>query len=34
VLEHRDGVTNLVAKRFSGWPVEGVKSRDWARGAR
>jgi error-prone DNA polymerase len=34
VLEHRDGVTNLMAKRFSGWPVEGVKSRDWARGAR
>jgi error-prone DNA polymerase len=34
VLEHRDGVTNLVAKRFSGWPVEGVESRNWARGAR
>jgi len=34
VLEQRDGVTNLVARRFSGWPVEGVKSRDWARGAR
>ena len=33
VLEHRDGVTNLVARRFSGWPVEGVKSRNWARGA-
>jgi error-prone DNA polymerase len=33
-LEHRDGVTNLVAKRFSSWPVEGVRSRDWARGAR
>jgi len=32
VLEHRDGVTNLMAKRFSAWPVEGVKSRDWARG--
>ncbi len=34
VLEYRDGVTNLVAKRFSAWPVEGVKSRDWARRAR
>ena len=34
VLEYRDGVTNLVANRFSAWPVEGVKSRDWARGAR
>ena len=34
VLEQRDGVTNLVAKRFSAWPVEGVRSRDWARGAR
>ena len=29
VLEYRDGVTNLVARRFSGWPVEGVKSRNW-----
>ena len=29
-LEHRDGVTNLIAKRFSGWPVEGVKTRNWA----
>ncbi len=34
VLEHRDGVTNLMARRFAAWPVEGVKSRDWARGAR
>ena len=34
VLEHRDGVTNLIAKRFSAWPVEGVRSRDWARGVR
>ncbi len=33
-LEQRDGVTNLVAKRFSTWPVEGVKSRNWAQGAR
>jgi error-prone DNA polymerase len=32
VLEHRDGVTNLVARRFFGWPVEGVESRNWARG--
>ena len=29
-LEHRDGVTNLIARRFSSWPVEGVTSRDWA----
>ncbi len=34
VLEHRDGVTNLMARRFSAWPAEGVKSRDWARGTR
>ncbi|MFQ5381359.1 MAG: error-prone DNA polymerase [Dehalococcoidia bacterium] len=34
VLEYRDGVTNLVARHFAAWPVEGVKSRDWARGAR
>ena len=34
VLEYRDGVTNLMARRFSSWPVEGVKSRDWARGVR
>ena len=33
-LEHRDGVTNLMARRFDAWPVEGVTSRDWARGAR
>ncbi|NIR41612.1 MAG: error-prone DNA polymerase, partial [Actinobacteria bacterium] len=33
VLEHRDGVTNLVAQRFSSWAGEitGVGSRDWAR---
>ena len=31
-LEHRDGVTNLIARRFSSWPVEGVRSRDWAVG--
>jgi error-prone DNA polymerase len=30
VLEHRDGVTNLVARRFAGWPVDGVESRNWA----
>jgi error-prone DNA polymerase len=30
-LEHRDGVTNLIARRFSGWPVEGLKTRNWAR---
>ena len=29
-LEHRDGVTNLIARLFSSWPVEGVTSRDWA----
>jgi len=29
-LEHRDGVTNLIARKFTGWPVEGVTSRDWA----
>ena len=29
-LEHRDGVTNLIGRRFSSWPVEGVASRDWA----
>jgi error-prone DNA polymerase len=29
-LEHRDGVTNLLAKRFSAWPVEGVQTRNWA----
>lgn len=32
VLEHRDGVTNLVARRFAAWPVEGVETRNWARG--
>jgi error-prone DNA polymerase len=32
VLEHRDGVTNLVARRFHPWPheVKGIHSRDWA----
>jgi error-prone DNA polymerase len=36
VLEYRDGVTNLVARRFSSWSaeVEGLHSRDWARGRR
>ena len=29
VLEHRDGVTNLVARGFSAFPVSGVKSRDF-----
>jgi error-prone DNA polymerase len=29
-LEHRDGVTNLIARRFSAWPVDGVKTRNWA----
>jgi error-prone DNA polymerase len=38
-LEHRDGVTNLLARRFAEWPVEGpaeagLESRDWARGGR
>ncbi len=28
-LEHRDGVTNLIARKFWEWPVEGVASRDW-----
>jgi error-prone DNA polymerase len=34
VLEHRDGVTNLVARRFTSWQdeVDGIHSRDWARG--
>jgi error-prone DNA polymerase len=34
VLEHRDGVTNLVARRFTAWSEEvtGLHSRDWARG--
>jgi error-prone DNA polymerase len=29
ILEHEDGVTNLVARRFSSWPVEGIRSRDF-----
>ena len=29
VLEHQDGVTNLVAHRFSQWPAEGIRSRDF-----
>ncbi len=29
VLEHRDGVTNLVAHRFEHWPVDGIRSRDF-----
>lgn len=29
VLEYRDGVTNLVARGFSAFPVSGVKSRDF-----
>jgi error-prone DNA polymerase len=34
VLEYRDGVTNLVARRFAAWSDEipGLHSRDWARG--
>ncbi len=36
VLEQRDGVTNLVARRFAAWSdeIEGLHSRDWARGWR
>jgi len=34
VLEYRDGVTNLVAQRITGWPVEGIRSRNWAQGRR
>ena len=36
VLEHRDGVTNLVARRFTAWSeeIDGLHSRDWARGGR
>ncbi|MCJ7725575.1 MAG: error-prone DNA polymerase, partial [Acidimicrobiia bacterium] len=34
VLEYRDGVTNLVAQRITGWPVEGIRSRNWAQGGR
>ena len=29
VIEYRDGVTNLVARRFTPWPVAEVKSRDF-----
>ncbi|HDH24870.1 MAG TPA: DNA polymerase III subunit alpha [Actinobacteria bacterium] len=29
VVEYRDGVTNLVARGFTSWPVEGVRSRDF-----
>jgi error-prone DNA polymerase len=29
-IEHRDGVTNLIARRFSAWPVDGVQTRNWA----
>jgi error-prone DNA polymerase len=29
MLEHEDGVTNLVAQRFSEWPVTGIRSRDF-----
>jgi error-prone DNA polymerase len=29
VMEHQDGVTNLVARRFSEWPVAGIRSRDF-----
>ncbi len=29
VLEHRDGVTNLVAHRFEHWPVLAIPSRDF-----
>jgi len=29
VMEHEDGVTNLVARRFSEWPVAGIRSRDF-----
>jgi error-prone DNA polymerase len=32
MLEHRDGVTNLVARRITGWPVDHIRSRNWARG--
>ena len=31
VLEHRDGVTNLVAHQFMEWATEGVETRDWVR---
>ena len=29
ILEHEDGVTNLLARRFSSWPIEGIRSRDF-----
>jgi len=29
VLERRDGVTNLVARRFTEWPIAGPRSRDF-----
>jgi error-prone DNA polymerase len=29
VVEYRDGVTNLVARGFTPWPVEGIRSRDF-----
>ena len=29
VLEHEDGVTNLVARRFASWPAEGIRSREF-----
>ena len=29
VLEYRDGVTNLVARTFTVWPVEGVQERNF-----
>jgi error-prone DNA polymerase len=29
ILEHEDGVTNLVARRFTPWPIEGISSRDF-----
>jgi len=29
VIEHQDGVTNLVAHRFEHWPVTGIRSRDF-----
>ena len=29
VVEYRDGVTNLVAREFRPWSVEGIRSRDF-----
>ncbi len=29
VIEYRDGVTNLVARQFTPWPVDEIKSRDF-----